>query len=76
VEKEIREQMIKEIRRYAETTLDVELGNLAADQLLEFFEEILTPSIYNQALLDAKKRVQEGWLRIEDDLYTLEKPKR
>ena len=60
-----RAQALDSIKRYAREELELDLGDLKADTLLRFFLEELAPSVYNRAVLDAQRYVQERALDLE-----------
>ncbi len=64
----IKERILYDIEEYFETERDEKIGSLGADMLLDFILEQVGPMIYNQALIDAHKLMEE---KIED-LYLLE----
>ncbi len=64
----IKERILYDIEEYFETERDEKIGTLGADMLLDFILEQVGPMIYNQALIDAHKLMEE---KIED-LYLLE----
>jgi uncharacterized protein (DUF2164 family) len=67
-------QIIRQIQHYMETELDHELGDLAADHMLEFFLAAAGPYLYNQGIQDARVLISERIVAMEEDLYALEKP--
>ncbi|MDP1632477.1 MAG: DUF2164 domain-containing protein [Caulobacter sp.] len=74
LDKPARELMLRQLGRYLKVELDVEIGGLPAEFLLDFLTEHLGPHYYNQGLQDARtaflKRVDE----IGETIYELEKP--
>ncbi|ACL17206.1 DUF2164 domain-containing protein [Methanosphaerula palustris] len=52
VTKERRDDMISEIRTFSKER-DEEIGNLAADLILDFILEKLAPEFYNQGVYDS-----------------------
>lgn len=72
--KEQKEILIRNVQIFFAEERSEELGNLAADQILEFMLQEIGPFIYNQAIDDAKTMLQEQSLRMEEELYALEKP--
>lgn len=67
-----RDEAIASLRDYAERELEVTLGNLAADALLDFIVEEIGPSIYNQAIADVQERVQARLSEIDVELHEQE----
>jgi len=73
-----REEKLKLMRRI-QTYFDEErsevIGDLAAGQLLDFMLKELGPYTYNKALADARHLITERFAQIDEDLYTLERPR-
>ncbi len=67
--KESRDRMTALIKRYFLEERDIELGDLAASLILDFFSENLGPEYYNQGVYDSQRYMME---RVED-LLTLQK---
>lgn len=65
--------MIADIQRFFYEERNEEIGNLAAENMLEFFKIHLGPYFYNEAIKDARTLMGEKMASIEDDFYTLEK---
>ncbi|MFS1512085.1 DUF2164 domain-containing protein [Chengkuizengella sp. SCS-71B] len=74
--KEQKDQMIANIQHYFSIERSEEIGNLAAENFLDFIMKELGPYIYNQAISDARMLINEKMVHIEDDLYSLEKQQR
>ncbi|MFD3449816.1 DUF2164 domain-containing protein [Microbacteriaceae bacterium 4G12] len=70
-EKEI---IVNDLQEYFREEGLEELGNLQAEQLLLFVMNQVSPYIYNRAIADARKLINERIQAIEEDLYTLEAP--
>lgn len=66
--------MIADIQRFFEEERGEEIGEIAAENVLEFVKEHLGPHFYNQAIKDTKELVEQKMLSIEEDLYALERP--
>lgn len=54
-----RKQAVAELRQYFAANLDEEIGDLKAGLLLDFILSELGPSVYNQALADARAFFEE-----------------
>jgi uncharacterized protein (DUF2164 family) len=65
--------MISEIQRFFYEERSEEIGNLAAENILEFVKNHLGPYFYNEAIKDARNLMEEKLASVEDDLYALEK---
>jgi uncharacterized protein (DUF2164 family) len=72
--KEQKTEIIRNIQSYFEEERSEILGELGADQLIDFMIKELGPYIYNKAVDDARKLISEKMNQIDDDLYTLEQP--
>ncbi|GGF33375.1 hypothetical protein GCM10010954_35680 [Halobacillus andaensis] len=72
--KEQREYMIDRVQAYFELERDEQLGDLAADQLLEFMVKELGPFMYNKGIYDARQMVEQKVLNLDEDLLSLERP--
>ncbi|WP_078410184.1 DUF2164 domain-containing protein [Priestia abyssalis] len=71
---EQKNRMIADIQRFFEEERGEEIGELAAESVLEFVKEHLGPHFYNQAIKDTKELIEQKMLSIEEDLYALERP--
>ncbi len=65
--KEQRKRAVQDIREYFASEKDEEMGNLAAEIMLDFIIEKIGPYIYNQAITDAQKYMSDKI----DDMYGL-----
>ncbi len=70
--REQRETMISNIQQFFEMERGETIGELAADQVLEFVMTSIGPHLYNQALADCRALVNERMAGIEEDIYALE----
>jgi len=71
---ERRERMLRSIKKYFAEALDQELGDLAAERLLEFFVKELGAPVYNQAIQDARKFLLGKLDDIEGEFYEPDEP--
>jgi uncharacterized protein (DUF2164 family) len=69
--KEKRETLTREITTYFKTEREIEIGVIAATDILDFFLEALVPDIYNQAINDSKNTIKQNFDNIEIDLDQL-----
>ncbi|MDF2960150.1 MAG: hypothetical protein K0S39_1885 [Paenibacillus sp.] len=72
--KEQKEYLIGIVQQYFKEERSEDLGNLAAEQLLDFMVKQVGPVIYNQAVGDCRRYVSERVAAVEEDMYALEKP--
>lgn len=70
---ETRKKAIKEIIAFFQTERDEEIGQLAADSLLDFFIEKIGPQLYNQGIDDAKDSLRKEIENIEVEMDILKK---
>lgn len=67
--KEARADAIASIRRYFEENLSEPVGELAAGLLLNFFIEEIGPAIYNRAIADAQRRMEQRAADLSGELF-------
>jgi uncharacterized protein (DUF2164 family) len=72
--KEQKTELIKKVQQYFEEERSERLGDLGADKLIDFMMKELGPYVYNKAIEDSRKLINEKMIQIDDELYTLEKP--
>ncbi|NLZ34187.1 DUF2164 domain-containing protein [Clostridium isatidis] len=63
ISREKREDLINEIKTFFYEERDEEIGDLAANIVLDFFMDKLAPEFYNEGVNDAYRYMQD---RIED----------
>ncbi|WP_245291559.1 DUF2164 domain-containing protein [Methylosinus sp. R-45379] len=56
--KDSAKEAVLSLQRYFKENMDNEIGNLAAEGLLQFFVEEIGPIIYNKAVEDVQQRLQ------------------
>jgi len=71
-EKEERAAIISRIQRYFYDELEQSIGNIPAEQLLNFFTAEIGPYYYNQALSDAQAAMNRAVDGFNDLIYDLE----
>lgn len=52
--------MISQIIDFFAVEQDIEIGNIAAAEILDFFLKNLSRELYNQALVDSQKVIRQG----------------
>ncbi|MEM7759752.1 MAG: DUF2164 domain-containing protein [Cyanobacteria bacterium P01_A01_bin.40] len=62
-------QLIQSIKRYFEEQLDEEIGDLKASLFLDFCLQEICPSVYNQAIVDARSFMESRLSDLEDTCY-------
>ena len=60
------------VKRYVAENLDQEIGDLKADLLLDYVLKEIGPSIYNQAITDARSYFQDRVADLEGVCYKAE----
>ncbi len=60
-----RQQALGSIQRFLREELDLDAGDLKAGTVLEYFLQELAPVVYNRAVQDAQRYVQERALDLE-----------
>ena len=71
-DKEERAEMVARLQRFCVQELEMEIGNIAAEQLIGFFGETLAPFYYNQGLRDAQSLLARQVDNFNDEIYALE----
>ena len=71
---EARAQAIASLRRYLAEHLELELGEMKADFLLRYVLEEIGPTIYNQAISDARAFFEERAADLDATCYRGEFP--
>lgn len=54
LDKETRAALVASLERYAEEELEISIGDLKANLLLDYILEEAGPSVYNEAIQDAR----------------------
>ncbi|CAG7599249.1 hypothetical protein PAESOLCIP111_00296 [Paenibacillus solanacearum] len=72
--REEKEQIIGSVKAYFEQERSESIGDLAAEQLIDYMIQELGPYIYNKAVADARVLINEKMNQMEDEMYSLEKP--
>ena len=72
LDKETETLLVGSIRRFFAEEMDDDIGDLKALRVLEYFIRELGPNIYNQAISDAQKYIQEKAADMGDAYYEAE----
>ena len=72
--KDAQVQSIDRIKYFFEIERSEVIGEIAAQQMLDYILKEIGPYIYNQAIGDAKTMIEQKVMAIEEELYTLEIP--
>lgn len=68
-----RSRLNDQLRRYLRDELDLEIGNMDADFLIDFLSDTLGASFYNLGLKDAQALVSRKIDDLNDEFYGLER---
>ncbi|UQZ87266.1 hypothetical protein SK3146_06563 [Paenibacillus konkukensis] len=71
--KEQKDRLVTELQQYFDEEFSEPIGNLAAEQLLDFFIRQAGPHIYNQAVHDCRQFAMERFAAMEEEMCALEK---
>ncbi|MFD6443299.1 DUF2164 domain-containing protein [Peribacillus sp. NPDC060186] len=71
---ENRRAMIERIQEYVYQENGKKIGEIAAENHLQFILDNIAPFIYNEGIKDAKTVIEDRIGNIEEDLYSLERP--
>ncbi|MCR1834718.1 DUF2164 domain-containing protein [Oceanobacillus caeni] len=72
--KEIKDQIKEELKEYFYYERSEEIGDLAAENMLDFILKEIGPYFYNQGVKDAKEMVNQKMVNLEEDMESLERP--
>lgn len=72
--REQKEWMMEKVQQYMAEELQEDLGNIAAEGMVEFMLKELGPYVYNQAVKDARDMLMAKMTSMEEDLYAMEQP--
>lgn len=67
--KATKQKLTKSIKQYFEEELDEEIGDLKASLFLDFCLQEICPSVYNQAIIDARSFTEGKLSDLEDTCY-------
>ncbi|MBM7584154.1 uncharacterized protein (DUF2164 family) [Bacillus pakistanensis] len=74
LQKEVKDDLKGRIQTYYYEQTGDEIGDLAAENWLDFIIKELGPHFYNQAVTDSKDVLMDKMLQLEEDLYALKRP--
>ena len=70
--KDVKQRLIASIQRYVSENLETDIGELQSSLFLQFCMEEIGPAVYNQAVSDAQRYMQERALDLENNCYAPE----
>ena len=74
IPREQKNSLIAEVQTYFDMERSETIGELAAENFLDFMIKQLGPIIYNQAIRDCRTVVTQQMERIDEEIYALEQP--
>ncbi|MGP4062715.1 DUF2164 domain-containing protein [Halobacillus sp. H74] len=74
LKKEEREYVKERIKEHFELDRGEEIGDLAAEQMVQVIAEEMGPFFYNKGIEDARQMVEQKVINIDEDLRSLERP--
>jgi uncharacterized protein (DUF2164 family) len=69
---EIKKQLIASIKRFFDEKLELDIGDLKADLVLDYALRELAPSVYNRAIADAQAYFTQRTSDLEGSCYEKE----
>ncbi len=69
ISKEARAEAVTSLERYFEVNMGERIGNVAADQLLQFFLEEIGPAIHNKAVAGVQERLQARVMEVDIEVH-------
>lgn len=72
--KEQKDEIVDRLKVFFEEERSESIGDLAAEQIIDFMMKELSPYVYNRAISDVRIMINEKFSQIEDELYAMEKP--
>jgi uncharacterized protein (DUF2164 family) len=72
IPKQARTDAVASIRRYFDENINEPIGDLAAGLLLNYFLEEIGPVIYNQAIADVQRRLEQRVSELGSELFAEE----
>lgn len=75
-EKEIRRNLVGEIQKFFFNERNEELGEIAAEDFLEFIDDRIGHFYFNEGVNQALKLCETSVTRLEEDLFSLKRPEK
>ncbi|HIF06570.1 MAG TPA: DUF2164 domain-containing protein [Gemmatimonadetes bacterium] len=72
IDEERKERLISQLQEFFLDQFDEEISPFRAEQVLDFSSEALGPQIYNQAVQDARKYMQQQLDDLDGEVYKTE----
>ncbi|WP_335873030.1 DUF2164 domain-containing protein [Bacillus sp. 2205SS5-2] len=74
IPKEERDEIALLIQQFFYEQNGDEIGEIFAENLLDFMLKEIGPYLYNQGVADAKDVLEQKYISMEEDLYALKRP--
>lgn len=74
IPREQKMQIISLVQQYFREERDEEIGDLAAELLMDFMIKQISPFVYNQAINDVQSILSQKMASLEDEVYALKMP--
>ncbi len=74
IPKEQKTQIVAMVQQYFREERGEEIGDLAAEFLIDFMIKQMGPFIYNQAIEDVQAVLNQKMAALEEDVYALKMP--
>ena len=72
--KEQKDMIVEDLRVFFEEERSETIGNLAAEQFIDFMIKEIGPFLYNKGIEDARQLVIERLAFVDEELYSLQRP--
>ena len=72
--KEQKDMIVGDLKAFFEEERSETIGNLAAEQFIDFMIKEIGPFLYNKGIEDARQLVMEQLVFVEEELYSLQRP--
>ena len=69
-----RNRIVRSVRRFLDEQLDLELSDFQAERVVDFFVKELGAPVYNQAIRDAHRFIEEKLADLDAEFYEPEEP--
>lgn len=74
ITREQKDEIITQVQDYFLDERGEEMGNLAAEQIVDTMIKLLGPYLYNEAIRDVRTMIMQKMDQIDEELYALERP--
>lgn len=74
IEREVKQRAVQSVRRFLDRELEIDLGDLQAELLLDHILKRIAPLIYNQAVADTQSWLQEKLMDLDGEVFEIDPP--